>query len=258
VADYGAEAGSERGCADNRIYSNRFHIVGRDYPEYPDYVPMAWAFFHSASGGDTYIYDNDIVVEHRDPESKAEAAAFYIGGANNGGFWYNNRITSNVPAIWLATPYGSAHGARFSKNSITITDNQTKNINPVRIGFSERPGSVATGIEFRSNEIHGSEFGADIVNTGHSYTVYWTLTVHVRDANNNGIPEQEVRISDCNGRLKSILKTGANGSIAVELPEYRVNDKSVEKYSPYTTEFDDSEREVILNRNRGIIIDYGP
>jgi hypothetical protein len=257
VADYGAEAGSERGCADNRIYGNRFLITGMDYPEYPGYIPMAWAFFHSASGGDTYIYDNDIVVDHRDPNSKAEAAALYVGGANNGGFWYNNRITSNVPAIWLGTPYGSAHGARITNNSITIASNDSSDISPVRMGFAGRPDAVATGIEFRSNTIQGVDFAIDATNAGHSYSVYWTLTVHLVDENGQGRPDEEIKISDKNGKEVIRQKTDKDGRVTVELLEYTVDGELTEHRSPYTLDTGTEKQEVILDRNREITLQSG-
>jgi hypothetical protein len=256
VADYGAAPGSPRGSADNRIYRNRFHIVGRDFPQYPDYIPMAWAFFHSASGGDTHVYENEITVEHQDPESKAIAAALYIGGAANGGFWHDNRIASNVPAIWLATPYGSAENAKISRNTITILAKPGAAASkPVRIGYAERPEAVARNIEFRSNVIEGTEFGVDAANSGHSYSVYWTLTVYlIDDGDEQAVRDEEVRIMDRQGKTVTVLRTDEDGRIRTELLEYSVDNHLEKHLSPYSVAAGSAKLEVNMNQNREIVL----
>ena len=40
------------------------HITGMDYQEYTDYTPMAWAVFYSASGGDNYIFGEEIICSN--------------------------------------------------------------------------------------------------------------------------------------------------------------------------------------------------
>ncbi len=76
IADYGAELGSPRGAYGNRVYNNKFYITGKKFKEYPDYIPMASAFFFSASAGENYIFGNEIVIDHENPESDAEALCF--------------------------------------------------------------------------------------------------------------------------------------------------------------------------------------
>jgi hypothetical protein len=61
-----------------------------------------------ASAGDNDVFGNDIVVEKPVLSSKAITAAFYICGGTTGfgGKFYDNRITTNVPAAWIASYYG--------------------------------------------------------------------------------------------------------------------------------------------------------
>jgi hypothetical protein len=82
IADYGAEKGSPRGAYGNRVYNNKFHIIGKDYPQYPDFVPLASAIFYSASAGENEIFGNEIWLDQKDPNTKAEAYAF-SGSATN-------------------------------------------------------------------------------------------------------------------------------------------------------------------------------
>ena len=69
---------------------------------------MAWGIYYSASGGENFVYDNDIVVNKPDTASKVLTAAFYICGGPEyfGGQFFNNRITTNVPAAWIASLSG--------------------------------------------------------------------------------------------------------------------------------------------------------
>src|SRR5690606_14819056 len=84
IADYHAAPGSEGAAGENKVYNNKIYVKGMDFPDYPEYTPMAWGIYYSASGGENYIFGNQIFVDHRDPNSKADAAAFYICGGING------------------------------------------------------------------------------------------------------------------------------------------------------------------------------
>lgn len=252
IADYRAEPGSLRSCAENRIYSNTFHITGRDYPEYPDYIPMAYGVFHSVSGGNTYYYDNEFFIDHKDPGSKAEAAACYIVG-NNGGKWYNNRITTNIHAFWLGTRYGPVDNAEIYNNTIIKAPDAPPDFKPVRMGWSGRKDIRARNIEFRSNVFEGTEFDMDRTDQNHSFTVYWTLTVKVTDTAGKALTDREVQITDRNGREVRRAKTDKDGVLRAELPEYSVNGKSKDVLSPYTVKAGGEEKKVILDRNREVI-----
>lgn len=251
VADYGAGAGSDRGCDGNRIYDNIFHIIGMDFPEYPDYIPMAWAFFHSASAGETYVYDNEITVEHTAPGSKAEAAAFYIGGARRGGRWYNNKITTNVPAFWIASMYGNASNANIYNNTIVKAENAPTDFKPVRMGWKD---FQATEIKFRSNRTAGAEFSIDATERDHEYSIYWTLALTVLDRTGEALAEREVLITDCLGREAFRGTTDNSGRLSVELLEYRAEGSRVNSLSPYTVSAGGSTRKVDLNKNLAITL----
>ncbi|HUU26932.1 MAG TPA: carboxypeptidase-like regulatory domain-containing protein [archaeon] len=254
IADYDAGYGSPQGCDGNRVYNNKFHIIGRDYPQYPDYIPMAWAFFHSASGGETYVYDNEIVVEHRDPGSKALAAAVYIGGAASGGEWYNNRITTNVYAFWVGSWYGMAENARIYNNTIIKAPGAPGDFKPVRMGFLPRQDAKARNIEFRSNVIEGAEWGIDATDQDHSYSVYWTLKVKVADRSARPVPEAGVLVMDRSGQEAERGKTGQDGLFSVELLQYAVDGKKKEVLSPYTIKVGRQEKTVDLNKNTEVTL----
>ena len=100
MADYQAKRGALNGCYGNKVYNNKIHITGREYPGVKTFVPMSWAIYYSASGGDNDVFGNEIMIDKVDPSSKVLASAFYIcgGPAGYGGNFYNNRITTNVPA----------------------------------------------------------------------------------------------------------------------------------------------------------------
>ena len=254
VADYGAEPGSPRACAENRIFQNTFHITGKDYPQYPDYIPMAWAFFHSVSGGDTYIYDNDIYVFHQDPGSKAEAAAIYIGGAQNGGVWENNRITSNVAAAWIASRYGSAAKAKFINNTIKRSTEAPADFIPFRMGWHGREGVVASDIEFNSNVFHDCKFTIDATDENHTFSVSWTLTVHVLDHHDRVVPGVTVTIHDVDGELCFNEKTDEDGKIVCELQEYRFSNGKRSEALPFTISVGKESKHVFLKSNQEIYI----
>lgn len=252
VADYDADPESDRGCADNRIYSNTFYITGKDYPAYPDYIPMAWAFFHSVSGGDTYIYDNEIVVEHLDPNSKAEAAAIYIGGSRNGGIWTHNNIRTNVPAAWIASRYGSASNATFRRNTITLSGlSDTK---PFRIGWDERQEVVATHIHFDSNSFPNAKFAVDITDRNHTFTVSWTLGLRIIDRQKEPVADVSVHVLDNTEKLVSEQRTDEDGCVLFVLDEFRYGDGQTVFHSPYKVVIGKEQHKVKLDRNQEINI----
>lgn len=254
IADYNAKPGSPDGCFGNKIYNNKIVVTSRDYPEYSDYIPMAWAVFYSASGGENYIFGNDITVNDITPGSKNEASAFYIGGGAIGGQFYNNRITANVPAAWVASMYGGAKGTRIYNNSIIKSDKDSENFMPFRMGWMGWKGCVAENIMFESNEITGAPFGIDATEQSHSYTVSWTLKVLVSKKGGNPVNGQDVRIVDHNGiEVKKIL-TSENGTVSVILPEYTFAQQQKNYLSPYTLIAGKSKLVVTLNHNSEVII----
>ena len=249
IADYGAKPGSDRGCYGNKIYNNRFYITGRDYPEYPDYIPMAYAVFYSASAGDNHIYGNRIVVNDESPGSKNETSAFYIGGGTIGGHFFNNHITTNVPAVWVASRYGGATNTKIYNNTIVKSATADENFKPIRMGWDGYHRCVAKDIQFRSNLIEGTGFEIDATTQDHSYAVYWTLEIHVADKNGQAVTGKEVRILDKCGREVFRQLTGKEGKVICELPEYSLVFAEKTFSSPYTVIAGKKRQKVDLTSN---------
>lgn len=233
MADYGAAKGSPEGCYGVRVYNNRFYIKGKKYRQYPDYIPMASAFFYSASAGDNEIFGNEIIISQEDPETDAEAFAFYIGNSS-GGKIYGNHIISNVTPIWVGSSYGRAKDTEFRGNIIAKESDALVDFIPVRMGSYEQPDYIAEGTRFLSNEFDGIPFGINATDQHHSYSVAWTLTLKLHDKNGKPLNNREIVITDKNN--KEILRkpSDSNGTVKVELPEYIADGKEKTFSSPYT------------------------
>lgn len=241
VADYGAEWGSPRGAYGNRFYNNRFHITGKKFREYPNYIPAANAFFYSSSAGDNEIFGNDITVIQEDPNTDAEAFAFYIGNAR-GGKIHHNRITSNVTPIWVAAGYGAAAETEIYENTLK-NSGDSGDFAPVRMGSVEQRISVAENVHFRSNELNGSGFRIDATRQPHSYMVSWNLEIQ---GNNIHIP---VEITDRNGKMVLNQKPDEQGNLKVVLPEYSFKEGVRDYFTPYTVIWGSMRKVVDLKSN---------
>jgi hypothetical protein len=252
LGDYHAEPGSSRASIGNRIHHNKIYITANNYAEPKEYIPMCWGIYYSASGGENYVYGNEIVVNKVDTSSKALAAAFYICGGPKyfGGQFYDNLITTNIPAAWLASFYGGASNSKIYNNTITPL-NHAK-FKTFRIGSQGCDECVAKNIEFRSNEIKGQEFDMAVTDQDHSYTVYWTLKVNVSGAKGEPLKNTEVIIVDKNNTAVLQTKTDELGKLKIELPEYSVNNKEKKISSPYIISVGNYKKEVVLNRNKEI------
>lgn len=248
LADYGAKPGSPRGCYGNRVYNNKFYITGKKYKQYPGYIPMASAFFYSASGGDNEIFGNNIIINQEDPESDAEAFAFYIGNSR-GGKIYNNNIVSNVTPVWVACSYGNAENTLLAGNTISRSRNTIIDFKPVRMGSDEGSGTVARGTEFRSNILNGMEFGINKTGQDHSYSVFRTLKINLHDKKGNILPDTEIVITDKNGKEVVRGKSSREGSFLIELPEYEVDGNIKTYHSPYIIKSGKNKTSVDLNNN---------
>jgi hypothetical protein len=232
IADYGATRGAANGCFGNRIYNNRFFISGKKFREYPDYIPMASAFFYSASAGDNEIFGNQIFLNQEDPDTDAETFAFYIGNAR-GGKLFNNNIISNVTPIWVACSYGRAESTILTGNRIERSPETRIDFKPVRMGSTEQPDYLALGTQFRSNILTGLEFGIDATDQKHNYTVSWTLQIILKDKKGNQVKDKEIVITDNRGKEVLRSKSGSDGRLTVELPEYLVDDTGTTCLTPY-------------------------
>jgi len=249
IADYGAAPGAVNGSYGNRVYNNKFFINGKKYLKYPDYIPMASAVFYSASAGDNEIFGNRIFVNQEDPGTDAEAFAFYIGNSR-GGSIYNNNITSNVTPIWVSCTYGKAENTILRGNTITKAQNTITDFRPVRMG-SDYP---AEGTEFRSNNFYGLKFGIDATDKPHKYQVYWTLKINLQDKKGKPVDDFEIVVNDKDGKEILRQKSGKDGSLSAELPEYFVDGKVKTFYSPYTLIAGKKKTLMDLNQNNEITL----
>jgi hypothetical protein len=215
---------------------------------------MSWGIFYSASGGENYIYNNDITVTKVDPSSKVITAALYICGGPKyfGGQFYDNRITTNVPAAWIASMYGGASNSKLYNNTI-IPLNGAK-FKTFRIGTTGCDDCIAKNVEFRSNKIEGQKFEMDVTDQDHSFSVYWTLTVKVTDAKGTPAKNADVTILDKNKAVALQTKTDENGKLTVELAEYTVDGKKKKVSSPYIITAGTLKKEIELDRNKEVIL----
>jgi hypothetical protein len=251
LGDYHAKPGSPRASVGNRIHDNKIFITAKNYPEPKEFIPMAWGIYYSASGGENYVYRNEIVVNKVDTSSKVLTAAFYIcGGEGFGGEFYNNRITTNVPAAWIASFYGGASNSKIFNNTI-IPLNHAR-FKTFRIGWLGCDECVARNIRFRSNDLRGEKFDLQVTDQDHSYTVYWTLQVKV--TNKKGIPVRntQVAVRDKNGSVVLQSKTDEYGKLKTELPEFSVNGKEKNYSAPYTVSASDCEKKIALDSNTSV------
>ncbi|WP_236974579.1 T9SS type A sorting domain-containing protein [Membranihabitans maritimus] len=253
LADYNAPPGDPDGCYDNQIYDNKFFITGKDYPEYPDYIPVATAIFYSASGGDNFIYDNEVLVDALDPDSKARTSAFYVGGGTIGGIFENNTIETNVPAFWLGSPYGDAAQTKIIENTIVQTPNALDNYAPVRLGSG---GNLATDIEFISNNIEGRDsiLNFDATRRQHTYSVLWSLEISTKDTEGLPIFGQRIKIYDNEDNLVVDSTTGNSGVLKVVLKEYEYYNRLVHNKHPYRVVVGGQESNIRLKRDRQLIV----
>jgi hypothetical protein len=255
IADYNAKPGTADGCFGNRIYGNRITVIGKDYPEFTDYIPMAWAVFYSSSAGDNYIYGNDIYVMDLDHGSKNEVSAFYIGGGTIGGRFYSNRITSDVPVAWIGNPYGAASDVLFSGNTIVCSPAAGSGFKPFRIGWNGSNRSVADNIIFQSERIEAGVFGVDATDQPHFYSVWWKLTVHLTGRNQKPMANIKLVVNDKNNHQAAGLVTDAEGMASVLLPEYRCRGMANDFEAPYSVISDRTKTKVILNEDSYVDIE---
>jgi hypothetical protein len=252
IADYNAKPGFPGGCFGNKVYNNRIFVTGMDYPDYSDYVPMAWAVFYSASAGDNYIFGNKIEVNDLTPGLKNETSGFYIGGGTIGGQFNDNQITTNVPAVWVASRYGGAADTKITRNNIINSQSAGSDFKAFRMGWTGWKGSVAKNIRFESNIITGDVFSIDTTDQAHTYSVYWTLIVKVAGKDGKAVNDASVIILDKNGTEVLNRRTSADGIIKVQLPEYLFNSPLRKYFSPYIVSVGKMKKEVVLNKNTEI------
>ncbi len=218
LTDYNAEKGNPQGwCGNNHIHHNRITVIGRKFPDaHPNYRPMTYAVFMSVGGESNFIYDNEITVDQRDPpnDERHGAYAFYAGGSNQGGVYYRNRITSNVPPVWIGNMYGPGQNVTLYGNTFRKPAGAADYV-PVILGWYKFP---TKNVQFFSNQFEGLEFGVAINDYATNYTsgydVGWTLTIKTA-------PGAEVVIVDQQGHVVFRQNADAQGRAAARLLQYR-------------------------------------
>ena len=252
LGDYGAAPGSPKASVGNRIHHNKFEICARTYPAPKEYLPMAWGIFYSASGGENYVHDNEFLVNKTDTSSRLKTAALYICGGPKyfGGQFYNNRITTNVPAAWIATIYGGASNSNLYNNTIIPLNNS--DFKTFSIGYSGCNDCVAKNVAFRSNRIEGKKFELDVTTQNHSYAVYWTLKMKLVNPAHQPIANREVLIYDKNKAIAYSGVSDKTGFLKTELLQYSVGGNQKKLASPYTISIGRYRRKINLENNTNI------
>ncbi len=256
MADYHRKPGAPDGTFGNKVYNNKIYITAKDYQAHPDYIPMSFAIFYSVAGGEDDVFGNEIVIDKTDPSSKSISTAFYICGGTEslGGNFYNNRITTNVPAVWVASMYGGAGNTKIYNNTIIKAQSAKNDFKPFRMGWAKRDVTIARNIQFRSNEFRGFPFDIDATDQQHSYSVYWTLNLKVLDKNSNPVKDAEVRIMDKDNKIIASKKTDATGSLSEELLEYSVDGEKKIFSAPYSLVVGKNKKQVALNKNSDVVL----
>ncbi|SHM91559.1 Right handed beta helix region [Cyclobacterium lianum] len=198
IADYGDKPGSPTGAYGNKVYNNTIEVIGRAFPEYPEYTPMAWAVFYSASAGDNLIMGNRITVDHKTPSSQSEAAAFYIGGGltGYGGEFRGNQVFSNVPAAWIGSRYGGTINTRLAFNHFVNTSGST--MQPFRMGWKSCQTCYAKNVTFIGNSFEQMEFGIDQTDQPHTYQRLMPLTLLWKG---DPVNKPSIRVKHVNGDI---------------------------------------------------------
>lgn len=258
LGDYGAAPGSPGASVGNRIHHNKINITATDFPQPAEYIPMAYGVYYSASGGENYVYNNDITVNKPEPSSKAITAALYICGGPKyfGGQFYENKITTNVPAVWVASMYGGASNSKLYNNTIVPLKNAR--FNTIRMGYMGCESCVAKNIEFRSNKVNNGPFTMEVTDQQHSYAVYWTYGLTLKDAKGKPVKDAAVTILDNNSKIIAEEKTGNDGNIHIELPEFTVNGNEKNQSSPYTIKVAGQSKTIHLQKNISDVIIVKP
>ncbi|MGX5820877.1 hypothetical protein ACWKWU_21955 [Chitinophaga lutea] len=236
IADYRAEPGAPNGAYGNRVYNNQIFVKARNFESPEPYVPLAWAFFYSASGGDNDIFDNDIMIEHTAPGTKALAAAFFITGGSKGfgGNFYGNRITSNVPPVWVAGKYGGASRTRVADNIIVKSPGAPADYVPVLMGFKGCGDCIAKDVVFVSNKVVNDAFAIRVAGSGHEYAVNWKLRVDVKDKSGRLLVGRKVMVKDRNSVTVAAGRTDNKGSFTCTVKQFSEQNGTKQTPAPYS------------------------
>ena len=195
------------------------------------------------------------MIEHTDPGSKALASGFFITGGTEGfgGNFYNNRITTNVPAAWVAGKYGGTVNTKIYNNTIIKAPNAPAYFKVIRMGFDGCGDCLAKNVAFRSNTIVNDTFAIDKSKQQHSYSVYWKLTVNISDRKGKPVPGAEIMISGGNGQITR-KKSDEEGRLEIDLCAYTVDGERKIVYTPYTVQIGKEKKQVVLNKDTELFL----
>jgi hypothetical protein len=253
IADYLAAPGAVNGAYGNKVYNNSIHVTGRFFPEHPEYTPMAWGVFYSASGGENFIFQNQITVDHQGVNTQAEAAAFYICGGPEGygGDFSSNTIRSNVPAAWVATRYGGTANTKIIKNTFINTGKE--NTPPIRMGWETCNSCYAKDVVFDANISEGSDFSIDQTDQEHSYKIFWMLKVIA--TGNEDLKGKVIEVLDVDGQLVEEGHLDADGKWEGSLLGKSVDNRNFSDWQTYQIRIGNEHRAIEMNKNMALHFD---
>ena len=242
---------AEKRCEGNKVYRNKITVVGKNYDQYEQYVPRAFAFFISVGGGVNEIYDNEITVEKAEG-GNGKAFAFFIGGSSNSGLIYRNKVTSNCPAAWIGTDYGIAAKATFWGNTFIRAGKTPEGVKPFVLGDG---GNTANDLGFFSNTFEGWKGDPFEVHThSFSYALGWTLTMKVVGADGKPQAGAEVTVTGASGEPAFQSKTDDKGQVSVRLPESQTKDGKKTDCPTYTVKSGAAEAKVEMKKDQEVTL----
>ncbi len=150
--------------------------------------------------------------------------------------------------------YGGASNSDLYNN--TITPLNKAEFSMFRIGSAGCDECVAKNIKFRSNHIEGQKFSLDVTDQDHSYSVFWTLNIAVKDPEGLPLNHADITILNKDGDIALKTKTDASGKVSQELIEYSVEGNIRKVFSPYIITSGKIKEEVNLDSNKEITIQY--
>ncbi len=245
LSDYNAKPGGtgrKAGCYNNKVYRNKMYIYAKDYPEYKGYQPHAYAFFISVGGGTNKVFDNEIFIENKYPGTGTRAHAFFIGGSDNGGEIYNNKVTSNCTACWFGNSYGNAGTAHLYNNTFIKAPGTPGSVRPILLGNG---GNHTKDIRFISNKFLGWTNLIKESSRTNAFSFGWTLRVKAPTGS-------EVTIVDGSGKEAFKGKTDGEGIATARLAEFRMSGGKKTDCSTYKVTVGGAENGVTLKRDTEI------
>lgn len=122
------------------------------------------------------------------------------------------------------------------------------------MGWEACESCFAKDVEFRSNDLVGFGFDLDITEQAHSYQVYWTLSIQLTDQNGEPLPFVYVEILDKDKQVIKKGQTNGQGQWRAELLAESYSQDGKQGLNPFTIKTEAVEKEVVLDRNKTVLI----